>query len=179
MIGKGLQADLKEKKERKESGKGELSHNLRSHSCFKCPRERRLFSPRIGGYSRTSFTAKKCLQSANPRMLLEASERVRQDTQQGFIASKQRIHPIVLLQHTAFPGRTHVHPELRLQIQLFSRKKKTTSQLDTPENDDCATRIEPQRHSSMVSTLFWHQWLPKQRENKCKCINTKHTAIRR
>lgn len=29
------------------------------------------------------------------------------------------------------------------------------------------------------SALFWHQLVPKRKENKCKCINTKHTAIRR
>lgn len=56
-------------------------------------------------------------------------------------------HPDGLLQHTAFPGRTYVHPELQRIL-----KETPTPQLDPPDK----TMTVPQGSSLTLTLLFWH-----------------------
>lgn len=153
---------------------GELSHNLHSHGCFKGPPEKRLFSHRIDGYSWTSFTGKRGLQTANPRMLCRLQEEWGRIHVRGVIATSQRPPPA-----QSIPREDSCTPRAAVSEDTTLLKEKQLLSLIHLTNDDCATRVKPHLHSSMVTTLFWHQPVPKQRENKCKCINTKHTAIRR
>lgn len=111
---------------------------------------------------------------------LKASERVRKDTWPGGGGSPLQTRGLIPMfssstQHSQ-GGCTDTQS---CDFRLNSRKKTANATWSTWQRDDCATRVKPHRHSSVVSTLFWHQLVPKQRKNKWKCIITKHTAIRR
>lgn len=111
---KGFLADFK-KINRKRRGEGGLSHNLHSHGCFKCSPGKETFQPQDRWIFMNLLYCTEGLQSANPRMFYRLSEEG--DTTdmlqtRGFLPASSSS-----TQHSL--RRTDVHPELRLQIQLF------------------------------------------------------------